>query len=75
MGREWFAVTQHNQGIDVNFPDMDCNKQCFKKDERAIKVMIKGYQAMAEINLKISRLCFEVESEADDIYIRLTECD
>ena len=37
--------------------------------------MIRGYQEMAEINLKISRLCFEVESEADGYCIQLTECD
>ena len=40
-----------------------------------MEVMIRGYQEMAEINLKISKLCFEVESEADSIYIQLTECD
>ncbi|NLI89246.1 MAG: hypothetical protein GX366_02400 [Epulopiscium sp.] len=68
-------MTQRNQGIDINSPELDCNKKCFKKEKRAIDVMIKGYQEMAEINLKISKLCFEVESEADDIYIRLTECD
>ncbi len=41
----------------------------------AIEKMIKGYQDMAEINLKISKRCFEVESEADGICIRLTECE
>ena len=70
-------MTRHDQCIDISSPESDCNKRkkCFKKERRALDIMIKGYQEMAEINLKISKLCFEVESEADDICIRLTECE
>lgn len=67
-------MTQRNHGIKVCSKNSEAIK-CFKTEKRAIDVMIKGYQEMAEINLKISKLCFAVESEADNICIRLTECD
>lgn len=70
-------MTRQNQFIDMNSPELACKKmkKCFKTEKRALDVMIKGYQEMADINLKISKLCFEVESEADRICIRLTECE
>ena len=67
-------MTQRNHGIRICSKGLEGTKS-YKTEKRAIDVMIKGYQEMAEINLKISKLCFAVESEADDICIRLTECE
>lgn len=75
LGREWFAVTQRNKGIDINSLKFNSKKKCYKTEKRKIDIMIQGYQEMAEINLTISRLCFEVESEADGLCIRPTECE
>ena len=70
-------MAQGKKGI--KFCSQDFNKkEYFKTGEKtieAIEKMIKGYQDMAEINLNISKCCFEVESEADGIMIRLTECE
>jgi len=70
-------VTQRNKGIDINTLKFNNSnkKKCCKTEKRRIDIMIRGYQEMAEINLTISRLCFEVESEADGLCIRPTECE
>ena len=75
LGREWFAVTQRNKGIDINSLGLKTGKRCCASEKSKIEIMIRGYQEMAEINLTISRLCFEVESEADGLCIRPTECE
>ena len=67
-------MAQRNQGIKICSQNVEV-KKCFRSEKRALEIMIKGYQEMAEINLGISKLCFAVESEADDICIRLTECE
>ena len=38
-------------------------------------IMKKGYKEMAAINLALSNLYFEVESEAQDYYDRIAECE
>ncbi len=84
-------MTQRKQGIKFCSQDLSKevvkelelnkdlgNKQCFKPGDKtleALEKMIQGYQEMAEINLNISKCCFGVESEADGICIRLTECE
>mgnify|MGYP000888639812 CR=1 FL=1 len=50
-------------------------KRVCKVGKREIDIMIRGYQEMAEINLAISRMCFEVEREVESFYNRLTECE
>ncbi|HHX60951.1 MAG TPA: hypothetical protein GX707_09615 [Epulopiscium sp.] len=67
-------MAQRNQGMRICSQHLD-GKRGIKSEKRTMEIMIKGYQEMAEINLKISKLCFAVESEADDICIRLTECE
>lgn len=40
-----------------------------------INTMKKGYKEMAAINLALSNLYFEVESEAQSYYDRVAECE
>lgn len=68
-------MTQRNKGIDIQSLKFNNKKKCYKTEKRKLDIMIQGYQEMAEINLTISRLCFEVESEADGLCIRPTECE
>ena len=70
-------MTQRKQSIKFCSHSLEKGKgfTSGEKTMEAIEKMIKGYQDMAEINLKISKRCFEVESEADGICIRLTECE
>lgn len=37
--------------------------------------MIRGYQEMAEINLKLSEFCFEAESEVEQFFEQIAECE
>ena len=37
--------------------------------------MVKGYQEMADINLTLSKIYFEVESEVDTYYDRIAESE
>jgi len=38
--------------------------------------MKKGYQDMADINLKLAEMCFEMDTEAEDQYEgKLAECE
>ncbi len=68
-------MTQVNKGIDISSARLRGKKGLCKQKEAKIDIMIRGYQEMAEINLTISRHCFEVESEADRLCIRPTECE
>lgn len=70
-------MTQRKQSIKFCSHTPGKNKRLATGDKtmEAIEKMIQGYQEMAEINLTISKRCFEVESEADGICIRLTECE
>lgn len=52
----------------------DKNKQIPKVNEEFI-IMKKGYKEMAAINLALSNLYFEVESEAQSYYDRIAECE
>lgn len=49
-------------------------KQIPKVDE-SFNNMKKGYKEMAAINLALSDLYFEVESEAQCYYDRIAECE
>lgn len=49
-------------------------KQIPKVDEN-FNNMKKGYKEMAAINLALSTLYFEVESEAQSYYDRIAECE
>ncbi len=48
-----------------------------KGDPSKIKIhtMKKGYQEMADINLSLSKLYFEVEREVESYYDRIAECE
>ena len=37
--------------------------------------MIRGYQEMAEINLKLSEFCFEAEREVEQFFEQIAECE
>ncbi|HHW67576.1 MAG: hypothetical protein PWP07_1124 [Epulopiscium sp.] len=37
--------------------------------------MIRGYQEMAEINLKLSEFCFEAEREVEQFFEKIAECE
>ena len=58
--------------------DFEVTKEKIKQtptiDENFI-IMKKGYKEMAAINLALSNLYFEVESEAQDYYARVAECE
>ncbi|MGL4345143.1 MAG: hypothetical protein ACRCTE_08100 [Cellulosilyticaceae bacterium] len=53
------------------------SQSCFKKPKikADMNIMKKGYQEMADINLSISTLCFEVESEVETYYDRIAESE
>ena len=68
-------MTQRSKDMDIDSLGLKVGKRYCTTDKNKIEIMIRGYQEMAEINLTISRLCFEVESEADGLCIRPTECD
>ena len=44
-------------------------------EKKKLNTMKKGYQEMGEINLSISKLYFEAESEAESYYDRVAECE
>ncbi|MGL4736042.1 MAG: hypothetical protein ACRCW2_01190 [Cellulosilyticaceae bacterium] len=46
-----------------------------QKAKVEMNIMKKGYQEMADINLSISTLCFEVESEVETYYDRIAESE
>ena len=58
--------------------DFEVTKEKIKQtptiDENFI-IMKKGYKEMAAINLALSNLYFEVESEAQNYYDRIAECE
>jgi len=70
VSREWFAMTQSRNDIKANE-----NKGKKILEKKQLNTMEKGYQEMAEINLSISKLYFEVESEAESYYDRIAECE
>lgn len=45
------------------------------KINEEFNMMKKGYKEMAAINLALSNLYFEVESEAQSYYDRIAECE
>ena len=45
------------------------------KVDESFNNMKKGYKEMAAINLALSNLYFEVESEAQSYYDRIAECE
>lgn len=46
-----------------------------QQDKRAFNTMVKGYQEMADINLSLSKMYFEVESEVDTYYECIAESE
>ncbi len=44
-------------------------------DKTILKMMQKGYLEMADINLSISNLYFQAESEVQSYYDSLVECE
>ena len=47
-----------------------------RKAQRQEEQMAKGYQEMADINLRIARMCFDAEEEAFSAYEeKLAECE
>lgn len=50
-------------------------KQQSPKHNKDFKNMRKGYKEMAAINLALSNLYFEVESEAQSYYDRIAESE
>ena len=58
--------------------DLEVTKDKFKqipKVDESFNNMKKGYKEMAAINLALSNLYFEVESEAQSYYDRIAECE
>ncbi len=47
----------------------------YKPDKKVLTTMVKGYQEMADINLSLSKIYFEVESEVDTYYDRIAESE
>ncbi|WP_058486269.1 hypothetical protein [Defluviitalea phaphyphila] len=51
-------------------------KKSIKNHKKQIRDdMIKGYQEMAEINLKLSEFCFEAEREVEQFFEQIAECE
>ena len=58
--------------------DLEVTKDKFKqipKVDENFNNMKKGYKEMAAINLALSNLYFQVESEAQSYYDRIAECE
>lgn len=58
--------------------DLEVTKDKVKqipKIDKSFSSMKKGYKEMAAINLALSNLYFEVESEAQSYYDRIAECE
>lgn len=58
--------------------DFEVTKEKIKKIPKVnenFNYMKKGYKEMAAINLALSTLYFEVESEAQSYYDRIAECE
>lgn len=51
------------------------NKEKVPDRECAFNIMKKGYKEMAAINLALSDLYFQAESEAQSYYDRIAECE
>lgn len=60
----------HNHPMHTNK-----NKEKVPYNEYAFDTMKKGYKEMAAINLALSNLCFQAESEAQSYYDRIAECE
>lgn len=59
------SITQASSQSSSKKPKIKCD----------MNIMKKGYQEMADINLSISTLCFEVESEVETYYDRIAESE
>jgi len=71
------AVKKKNKKVDVHseygFVEMISR---WMKDYEGVAELEKGYQEMAEINLGLSELCFEVESEVEQFFEQqIAECE
>ncbi len=44
-------------------------------DKAILKMMQRGYLEMADINLSISNLYFQIESEVQSYYDNIVECE
>ncbi len=53
----------------------DTNKEKIPNNECAFNTMKKGYKEMAAINLDLSNLYFQIESEVQSYYDRIAECE
>lgn len=50
-------------------------RETIPEKSKEINMMKKGYKEMAAINLALSNLYFEIESEAESYYDRIAECE
>lgn len=68
-------MTQRNNNSGTNINKASVGKKASMNSKEKLDTMIRGYQEMAEINLAISRMCFEVEREVESFYNRLMESE
>ena len=64
--------------MNIQGKDTKANTKSQKKstlDKNTVNTMKKGYLEMADINLSLSKLYFEVESEVETYYDRIAECE
>lgn len=47
----------------------------YKNDKETLSTMMRGYQEMADINLSLSKIYFEAESEVETYYDRVAESE
>ncbi|OON99282.1 MAG: hypothetical protein ATN35_13505 [Epulopiscium sp. Nele67-Bin004] len=63
-------------GCSPNPPESSSSVQQKKSMDQAILMKMKrGYLEMADINLSISNLYFQVESEVQSYYDSIVECE
>ena len=69
-------------GSDLRMAKSRSDFQLTKEDretipeiKKEINTMKKGYKEMGAINLALSNLYFEIESEAESYYDRIAECE
>ena len=76
MAKSRSDYSMNDSKVENHIVHVDKNKRERVPDnEHVLDTMKKGYKEMAAINLALSNLYFEIESEAQSYYDRIAECE
>lgn len=70
-------MAKRNRMINIKASNIDewVGERVLNPKKQIRDTMIKGYQEMAEINLKLSEFCFEAEREVEQFFEQIAECE